>query len=93
MSDSESKPISNPEDKRKIKSALTDASDSMYRIAAERDNIKEIINTVSKDYNIPKKIVSKMVKTYHKESYDKERAEADDFENYYESIVGNTTTD
>lgn len=93
MSESESKPISNPEDKRKIKSALSDASDSLYRISAERENIKEIINSVSKDYNIPKKIVSKMVRTFHKESYDKERAEADDFETYYESIVGNTTPD
>lgn len=84
----EGKPISNPEDKRKIKSALESIKDSYYRISAERENVKEIIKATSEQFNIPKKIFAKMAKTYYQESFDQQCAEASDFETYYESVVG-----
>jgi hypothetical protein len=36
--------ISSPEDRKKIKDALQEISDSMTRVEAERDLIKDIVN-------------------------------------------------
>ena len=47
------------EDKKKIKGALQEASNSLTRIDAERDLVKNIINDTSKNFQIPKKTVKK----------------------------------
>ena len=48
------------EDKKKIKGALQEASNSLTRIDAERDLVKNIINDTSKNFQIPKKTVKKL---------------------------------
>lgn len=79
---------SNPEDRRKIKNALVEISDALTRISAERDLIKDIVVMLSEDYELPKKHVNKMARVYHKQSFDTEVAEQDDFQTLYETITG-----
>lgn len=82
--------ISNPEEKKAIKSALSEISDSMTRISAEQDLIKDIKLTLFEDHKdkLSKKQINKMAKTFHKQSFKQENAEFDEFLYLYESITG-----
>jgi hypothetical protein len=71
----------------KIKDATKEISDSLTRIASERDLIKDILDTVEEKYGIPKAITRKMGKIYFKGTFDAEVAEADDFSALYETVL------
>lgn len=79
--------IVNPEDQKKLLSVIKNCSDSLVRIAAERDFMKEEIKEISKQLEIPKRLITKMVKVYYKQNYDEEVAVQDQFQTLYESIV------
>lgn len=79
--------ISSPEDRKKIFGAIREASNSMTRIEAERDLIKEIAKDVSDSFQISKKIVNKMIKTYHKQSLTQEVQQHEEFVEMYEQIT------
>lgn len=76
-----------PEDRKKIKNALFEISGSMTRIEAEKDLIKNIITDVSTNHQLPKKIVTKMARIYHKQNFQEEQAEYDELESLYTTIV------
>lgn len=79
--------LSNPADREKLLKVIRDCSDSLTRIAAERDLIKESIVEISKKLELPKPLVRKMVKVYFKQNYDEEVAVHDQFETLYETVV------
>lgn len=75
------------EDKKKIKNAMQEASNSLLRMDAERDHIKHIIEDLSDNFKIPKKTLSKMIKVYHKQNFQTEVAEHEEFEILYQSVT------
>lgn len=75
------------EDKKKIKNAVQEASNSLLRIDAERDLIKNIIVDLFDAYKVPKKTLKKMIKVYHKNNFHEEVAEADEFEDLYQKVT------
>ena len=75
------------EDKKKLKGILVELSNSMTRMDAERDFIKETIDIASKDFNMNKKILRKMAKVYHRNNYINEIMEMEEFQEKYESVV------
>ena len=79
--------ISNPEDQKKLLDVLRECSASMTRIEGEKDYIKESVNDICKKLDLPKQLVSRMVKVYHKQNYDEEVAVHEQFETLYETIV------
>lgn len=79
--------ISSPADRTKIKKMLQEVSNSMTRIAAERDLIKDTITEVSKEFDLPKKYLNKMAKTYFKQNFHVEQADQEEFETLYTSIL------
>ena len=79
--------ISNAADRKKILDAITEISNSMTRISAERDFIKDAVIDVSDKFQIPKKIVAKMARVYHKQSFNTESEENSEFESLYEEVV------
>ena len=79
--------ISNAADRKKILDAITEISNSMTRISAERDFIKDAVADVSDKFQIPKKIVAKMARVYHKQSFNTESEENSEFESLYEEVV------
>lgn len=79
--------ISSPEDKKKLKGAIQEISNSMTRMEAERDLIKEIIKEQSDQFQIPKKILAKIAKTYHKQNLTQEVEEHEDFVELYEEVT------
>lgn len=84
--------ISNPVDRKKIKESLQEISNSMIRISAERDLIKEIKSNLAEEYEVlSKKQISKMAKVYHNQNFTLEQQEFNDFETLYEEVVNSTT--
>lgn len=81
---------SSEEDRRKINAAVTEAVDSLVRISAERELIKEIVADVSKKYNIPRKFVNRLIRTQHKANFNEQVAEAETFEILYETVSKST---
>jgi hypothetical protein len=79
--------ISNPEDRKKIKNALQEISDSMTRMEAERDLIKDIVKDVSDNYQLPKKYISKMARIYHKQNFQITQQETEELESLYITVV------
>jgi hypothetical protein len=79
--------LSNPADREKLLKVLSECSNSMVRIDAEKDLIKEAIADTSKQLQIPKKLIAKMIKVYHKQNYDEEVAVHEQFETLYETVV------
>lgn len=79
--------ISSPEDRKKIFAAIREISNSMVRIEAERDLIKDIVKDVSDNYQLSRKTVNKMAKVYHKQNLSQTVAEHDEFVETYEEIT------
>jgi ssDNA-specific exonuclease RecJ len=79
--------ISSPADRDKIKKLLAEISGSMTRMEAERDLVRETIKDMSKQFNLPVKTLNRMAKVYHKQNYNQEVAEHEEFEELYETIV------
>ena len=79
--------ISAESDRKKLVDAIRECSNSMTRIAAEKDLIKEAVKVVCEDLKLPKRLVNRLVKVYHKQNYDEEVATHEQFEQLYETIV------
>lgn len=77
---------SNPSDLKKIDSALQTISDSMTRIDAEREMIKEVVDSVSEDHDLPKKLVRQLAKVWHMRNYAEEVTQQEDFQTAYEAL-------
>jgi hypothetical protein len=76
------------QDRKKIRDAMQEASNSLIRIDAEKDLIKNIVEDLNEAFEIPKKTLSKMIKVYHKQNFQEEVASHDEFETLYETITG-----
>jgi hypothetical protein len=74
-------------DREKLFKVIKECSDSMTRMDAEKDYVREAIADTSKNMQLPKKLVAKLVKVYHKQNFDEEVAVAEQFENLYETVV------
>lgn len=78
---------SSPEDKKKIRQALQEISDSLTRMEAERDLIKDILQTVEDNYKIKKKYTRRLAKVYHKQNFNQVQQDQQDLETLYESVT------
>jgi vacuolar-type H+-ATPase catalytic subunit A/Vma1 len=76
-----------PEQKKELQKAIREISNSMIRTEAERDLIKEIVKEQSDQLQIPKKIINKIAKTFHKQSLHQEVADHEDFVELYEKVT------
>ena len=74
-------------DKEKLFKVIKECSDSMTRQDAEKDFVRESIAETSKNMQLPKKLVARLVKVYHKQNFDEEVAVHEQFETLYETVV------
>jgi hypothetical protein len=79
--------ISNPADREKLLKVIRECSDSLTRAQAEKDYVKEAVGEISKNLQLPKRLVNRMVKVYYKQNYDEEVATHEQFETLYETVV------
>ncbi len=80
--------LSNPKDREQLLGVLSECSNALTRIDSEKDLIKEAVKKVCEDLQLPKRLVNKLVKVYHKQNYDEEVATHEQFETLYETVVG-----
>lgn len=78
---------SNPAELKTIQNAMKEMSDCMIRIDSEKEAMKDIIDDLHEKYELPKKFISKMAKVYHKQSFDKESVESEDFADLYVAVT------
>ena len=74
-------------DRDKLFKVIKECSDSMTRQDAEKDFVRESIAETAKNMQLPKRLVARLVKVYHKQNFDEEVAVNEQFENLYESVV------
>lgn len=82
---------SSPADRKAVLDAMKEISASMTRIEGERIFIKEAISDLAKKFELPKKALAKMSKTYHKSSYNQDINEVENFQALYEAVTGETS--
>lgn len=78
---------SDDETKKRIRGALEEISNSMTRMGAERNLIKNILQDVEDDTQVPKKYLRKMANIFHKQNLNEVKTENDDVETLYETVV------
>lgn len=74
-------------DKEKILGCLQEISNSYTRVEAERDFIKEVLQRMQDEFELPKKLSRKLARTYHKRNFEEEVAEQSDFQTIYENVA------
>ena len=79
--------IQSEEDRKKLRGAIQEISNSMTRTEAERDLIKEIVKEMSDLFQIPKKTIKKIATTYHRQTLTQEVADHEDFVDLYETVT------
>lgn len=76
-----------PNQRKKLKDAITEISGSFTRVEAERDLIKEIVSDLHEEFQIPKKTLNKIARTYHKQSLLQDLQDHEEFLDLYDAIV------
>jgi predicted site-specific integrase-resolvase len=74
-------------DKKALKGVLDELSNSMLRVKSEKEFQKEAIEDAAEKFNMNKKILRKMAKVYHNNSFTEEVMEMEEFQTLYESVV------
>lgn len=78
---------SSAEDKKRIKGCIVEISNSLTRMAAEREFIKEAIASCADDVEIDKKHLRKMANIHHKQNLSEVVGEIEDVEALYEGVM------
>lgn len=72
---------------KELKGAIEEINNYMHEIEHRQKLIKEIVDLTSDNTKLPKKIVSRMAKVYHKQSFQEEVAANKEFESLFEGIT------
>jgi flagellar biosynthesis GTPase FlhF len=78
------------EDRKLFRKAIMEMNDSMTRIAAERELMKEIVNENCDKLGVDKKLFRRMSKAYFKANFKDEVQENTDFEEFYSTVIEKT---
>ena len=74
---------------KSIHDALSEISNEMAIIDSHKEAIKDVIDALYDNFKIPKKVLRRMAKTHHKQSFQEEVTEDNEFEALY---IGMTET-
>lgn len=76
-----------PEERGKLLTAVKEVSNSLARAEGEKEFVRETQKKIAEELKLPKKMVAKLVKVYHKQNFDQEVAEQEQFQNLYLKIT------
>lgn len=86
-SDVSSNILNDPEERKKLKSALAGVTHYFQMIDDHKESIKESVEGISQQYNLDKKLVRKLVTTMYKRNYQTLQDENKHFEILYETLI------
>jgi hypothetical protein len=75
------------EELKVLKNGMKELSDVFTMQESQREVVKDILNSLHEELKIPKKIIRKMAKVYHKANYSEVLAEQEEFELLYSGII------
>lgn len=78
--------LNNPEEQKIIKDCLQEMVDSMIRVAAERDLMKEIVARVKEETTVAPKIFRRMAKVQYASNFSEVVAQDEEFVELYEAL-------
>ena len=70
-----------------LKDGIKEMSVVLSRIDDEKLALKDILNSIHDEIKVPKKIINKLAKVYHKKSFAEESTEFNEFESLYTVVV------
>ncbi len=80
--------ISSAEERKRLFEKIKNISDSMTRIEMEKDTIKEATKEIVEEFQLPNKLVGKLIKTFHKDNFNEVVASEEQFQSLYVQVVG-----
>jgi len=78
---------SSPEDRKRIKACMEEVSNAFTRVEGEKDFIKEAIQSLSEEVDIPKKVLNKMAQIFHKQNMAEVTGEFADISELYDIVM------
>ena len=78
------------EDRKTFRKAIMEMNDSMTRIGAERELMKEITNETCDKLGVDKKLFRRMARAYFRANFRDEVQENTDFEEFYSTVIEKT---
>lgn len=78
-----------PKQQTDIKNCLQEISNSMTRIEAEKDLIKEVIQRMNDEFELNKRLSRKLAKVYHKRNIQEEVAQMQELSDTYDMLTTN----
>jgi len=79
--------VNNPNDRKVILDAMSEHSNSVTRVEAEKDLQKNIISDLSDKVGIDKKFLNKLATMYHNQNFQQFQQEREEIEELYESVM------
>lgn len=76
----------NPEEKKKLEKAIQELSNSMTRVDAEKDLMKDIIQETHDALGVDKKYIRKLATIWHKQNVNEVKTETDEVMELYEEL-------
>jgi archaellum component FlaC len=70
-----------------IKACLQEISNSLTRMSAERDNIKEIVNRMATEFELNKRISRKLARLFHERNIEEVRGEQEEINDTYDLVT------
>jgi transposase-like protein len=68
------------EEKARITSVLEEGANILTDIEALRDGLKDTVSSIAEDYEIPKRVLNKAIRSYHKHSIAEDREQVSSVE-------------
>jgi hypothetical protein len=75
------------EEKDRLMKSVKEMSNSLARAEGEAEYVREATKKIADDVKLSKKLVSKLVKVYHKQNFEEEVAISNEFQDLYKSLV------
>lgn len=72
---------------------LKEISVHFSRIEGEKEAVKDIVDSVKDEIGIPKKIINRLARTYHKQNFAEQNVEDKEFAKLYVSLVSGYTNE
>lgn len=84
---------SDPAVREELKRAIMDVSGQMTIAEGHKSVIKEGIDGIAEKFELPKKFIRKMARSYHMQNFDNQKSEFADFEELYEKVIEGVPSD
>lgn len=75
------------ENKKRLKGVITETAESFKRVDDEKAFQKEVIEDISVELNLDKKLVKKICTTFYKDTFEQDVETFTTFETWYDSLI------